>query len=81
MTQTKLFDELKKLTCSERLAVVETALRLIRKDLQQTNQSLTKMGRNQKLAKAAKALLPDYQVGGELTTFTVLDSEDFCAKG
>ena len=30
---------------------------------------------------AAEALLPDYQVGGELTVFTVLDSEDFGAEG
>jgi hypothetical protein len=34
----------------------------------------------QRLAKAAEVLLPDYQAGGDLTAFTVLDSEDFCEK-
>ena len=31
------------------------------------------------LAKAAKALLPDYQGDSELTTFIALDAEDFHA--
>jgi hypothetical protein len=36
--------------------------------------------RNQQLAAAAEALLSDYTSdGGELTVFTVLDSEDFYA--
>ncbi len=35
--------------------------------------------RQQQLTAAAEALLPDYASGGELTSFTTLDSEDFRA--
>jgi hypothetical protein len=81
MTQGEILEELKKLTTAERLAVMETALRLIREDLQQTERPLTPIERKQQLAMAAEALLADYQAGGELTVFTVLDSEDFSAEG
>jgi len=79
MTQTEILEELKKLTITERLTIIEAALLLIREDLQQAEQSLVRTGRKQQLAAAAKALLPDYAAGGELTVFTALDSEDFCA--
>ena len=81
MTQIEILQELKKLTSAERLAVAEAALRLLREDLQVTGQPSSRMEMKQELAKAAQALLPDYQAGGELTAFTVLDNEDFCAKG
>jgi len=81
MTQGEILEELKKMTTAERLVVMETALRLIREDLQQTESPWTPIERKQQLATAAEALLPDYQVGGELTVFTVLDSEDFGAEG
>lgn len=81
MSQIELLEELKKLTSAERLAVAEAALRLLREDLQQTTQPSGQAEMKQQLAKAAQALLPDYQAGGELTAFTVLDNEDFCAKG
>ncbi len=81
MTQGEILEELKKLTTAERLAVMEAALRLIREDLQQTERPLTPIRRKLQLATAAEALLPDYQAGGELTVFTVLDSEDFSAEG
>ena len=77
MTQTEIMEELKKLTTVERLAVVEAALRLIREDLQEGDQSLTKIERKRQLAEAAKALLPDYTTDSELTAFTALDGEDF----
>jgi len=79
MTQLEILEELKKLTITERLTIIEAALLLIREDLQQAEQSLVRTGRKQQLAAAAKALLPDYAAGGELTVFTALDSEDFCA--
>lgn len=81
MTRIEILEELKKLTSAERLAVAEAALRLIREDLQLTGQPSSRTEMKQKLAKAAQALLPDYQAGGELTAFTVLDNEDFCANG
>lgn len=81
MTQGEILDELKKLTTAERLAVMEAALRLIREDLRQTERPLTSIERKQQLTTAAEVLLRDYQTGGELTAFTVLDSEDFSAEG
>ncbi len=79
MTQVEMLEELKRFTIPERLTIAETALRLIREDLQQVGQPLTRAERKRQLAAAAEALLPDYTAGGELTIFTALDSEDFYA--
>lgn len=77
MTQVEILEELKRFTIPERLTIAETALRLIREDLQEVGQPLTREERRRQLAAAAEALLPDYAAGGELTIFTTLDSEDF----
>jgi hypothetical protein len=79
MAQVEILEELKKFTIPERLIIVEAALRLIREDLQQEGQPLTRIERKRQLAAAAEALLPDYAAGGELIAFTALDSEDFYA--
>ena len=81
MTQIEILEELKRFTLSERLTVVETALRLIREDLQQVEPPLARTERKRQLAAAAEALLPDYTADGELTIFTTLDNEDFYASG
>ena len=81
MAQLDILEKLKELTAAERLSVAEAALRLIREDLRTTTQPATVKDEKQQLAKAAKALLPDYESGGELTVFTALDGEDFRAKG
>jgi hypothetical protein len=75
-----ILEELKKFTTTERLTIAEAALHLIREDLQPV-QSAAWSERRQQLTAAAEALLPDYAAGGELTTFTALDSEDFYAQG
>ena len=80
MTQIEILEELKKLTSSERLAVAEAALTLVREDLQRTGQPSSKTQMSQQMAESAKALLRDYQTDSDLTAFTVLDSEDFCAR-
>ena len=77
--QVEILEELKTFTIPERLAIVEAALRLIREDLQQLGQPITRTERKCQLAAAAEALLQDYSAGGELTIFTTLDSEDSCA--
>lgn len=78
MTQVGILEEFKKLTTTERLAIIEAALHLTREDLQQIEQPPTREERKRQLAVADEALLPDYMSGsGELTIFTVLDSEDF----
>lgn len=79
MTTMEIVEELKKLTTTERLAVIEAALNLIREDLQQVKEPLARRERKEQLVAAAEALLPDYTAGGELTIFTALDGEDFCA--
>ena len=45
MTQVEILEELKKLTISERLTIVEANLRLIHEDLQQGEQPLTRIER------------------------------------
>ena len=72
---------MKRLTTAERLAVVETALRLICNDLQSTQPPQVSKTRKQELAAVAKALLFDYGAGGELIVFATLGSEDFDAEG
>ncbi|NQE53057.1 hypothetical protein C5S29_05650 [ANME-1 cluster archaeon GoMg3.2] len=82
MTQVGILEEFKKFTTTERLAILEAALHLIREDLKQIEQPPTGEERKRQLTVAAEALLPDYTSGGgELTIFTVLDSEDFYAQG
>jgi len=79
MTQMDILEELKKLTATERLMVVEAALRLIREDLQQMEKPLVRAAMKRQMTAAAEALLPDYSAVGELTIFTSLDSDDFHA--
>ncbi len=81
MSQTEILEALKKLTTAERLATVEAALRLIREDLQQAEQTLARTERQHQMSAAAEALLPDYAAGGELTIFTALDAEDVHVEG
>jgi hypothetical protein len=77
MTYTEMLETLKKLTLAERLALMEAALHLMREELQQREQQPTTDEKIARLAAAAQALLPDYTTDTELTSFTVLDSEDF----
>ena len=81
MTQVKFLEEFKKLTLTERLAIIEAELHLVREDFQRIEHPLAQTEKKRQLAAAAKALLPDYVAGGELTAFTALDSEDFHAEG
>ena len=79
MTRIEILEELRKLTTAERLVILEAALHMVREDVQQMEWPLVQTEKKQQLAAAAEALLPDYAAGGELTTFTTLDSEDFRA--
>ena len=77
MTYTEMLETLKQLTLTERLALMEAALHLMREELQQHEQQPATDERTARLAAAAQALLPDYTTDTELTSFTALDSEDF----
>ena len=81
MTQIEILEELQNLTSAERLTVAEAALNLVRNDLERTGQPLSRTQTSQQMADAAKALLSYYQTDPELTAFSALDDEDFCAKG
>jgi hypothetical protein len=77
MTYTEMLETLKKLTLTERLALMEAALHLMREELQQREQQPATDERTARLAAAAQALLPDYTTDTAPTSFTALDSEDF----
>lgn len=72
MKPMEILEELKKLTNTERLTVIEASLRLIREGLQGVEKPSYDTQRKQLLARAAKMLLKDYSVNGELTTYTTL---------
>ena len=78
MRQTGILDEIKELSAKERLEIIKAAIHLLQENIQQIEQSPTRLERKQQLA-AAEALLPDYKEDEELTSFTVLDGEDFHA--
>ena len=81
MTRVEILEEFRRLTTTERLAVLEAALHMVREDLQKAGRLEIQTEEKRQLAIAAEALLPDYEADDELTAFTALDSEDICAQG
>ena len=78
MTYAEMLEALKKLTLTERLALMEAVLHHMRAELQQRLPRVPAPDeRTAQLTAAAQALLPDYTTDAELTSFTALDSEDF----
>jgi len=71
MTRSELLEEIKKLSAKERLDVIEAAIHTLQEDFGE------KDDRKQRLAKAAEALLKDYEDDKELISFTALDGEAF----
>jgi len=67
----EILEELKALSNSERLMIIETATRLVRNDL-----SALQMEES-RLRASASALRELYEPGGELAEWSSLDSEDF----
>ena len=72
MKPTEILEELKKLTNTERLTVIEASLRLIREGLQGVEKPSYNTQRKQQLERAAKMLLKDYSANRELTVYTTL---------
>jgi hypothetical protein len=75
MSALEILDSLKQLTNPERLAVIETATRLIREEL--SDQARIVREQDRQLRAAAEAVKDLYEPGGELTEWTALDGEDF----
>jgi len=71
MTQSEIIDEVKKLPPDQRFDTLEAILRLLRDEFRGKSEI------KERMARAAKKLLPDYSAGGDLTSFTALDGEDF----
>ena len=75
MVKTDVIDKLKKLSTTERLAIIEDIIHITREEIEK--QSDYSQNRKQELEAAARTLLPDYNNDKELTSFTALDSEEF----
>jgi hypothetical protein len=69
--QTQFLTEIERLPIPDRLTLLEDALRVIRRDLQQEKPASRQADRSKQLTDAAKNLLADYTVDAELTAFTV----------
>jgi transcriptional regulator CtsR len=67
MTAIQIIGEINKLSFSERISVIENALKSIRQEVK----------RKANMKNAAKLLLDDYLNDKELTAFTSLDFESF----
>jgi hypothetical protein len=72
MSQSEILEEIKKLKSPERLAVLQEALKLIGDDFKRNAGESSYLP----LAEAAKLMKAEYEAGGELTAFSVLDGED-----
>jgi hypothetical protein len=75
MSSSKVMEQLKELSNTERLAVIETATRLIREDLS-TRAAKSKADEDRRLQEAALAVKDLYEPLGELTEWTSLDAEE-----
>jgi hypothetical protein len=75
MSALEVLERLKHLTNPERLAVIETATRLIREDIAEPLRIAREQDR--RLRAAAEAVRDLYEPGGILTEWTALDGEDF----
>ena len=75
MIKIDVISELKKLSTTERLAIIEDIVHLTREEIERHSEY--SKNRKQELEVAARALLADYEQNRELTGFTSLDSEDF----
>jgi hypothetical protein len=81
MIYTGILEGLKKLSVQERLEIIDAVVHLLRQDLHQIGQPITRQERKKLLVAAAELLLPDYERDDELISFTALDGEDFHAQG
>ncbi|OQX27986.1 MAG: hypothetical protein BWK80_02490 [Desulfobacteraceae bacterium IS3] len=78
MQQTEILNEIIRLPLSERIAIIESALISVRKELNVTD--MPQKNIRQQMSEAAEALYRDYLENEELTAFTALDGEEFYEK-
>ncbi len=75
MQQAEILNEIIRLPIPERIAVIESVLISVRKELNLVD--IPHRDMKQQMSEAAEALYRDYLENDELTAFTALDSEDF----
>ena len=76
MSVIEIESELQKMTNTERLFVIEIATKLIGRDAS-GKRRLSLEEKRAKLRQSAEIMLSEYTNNKDLTTLTVLDSEDF----
>jgi hypothetical protein len=76
MTAAEMIEHLRELSNEERLAVIESASRLVRMELPAQGAS-TKEAQRRRLRAAAAEARALYERGGELTEWSALDGEEF----
>lgn len=76
MSTADLVEQLKQLSNSERLEVIEVATRLVRANLTPGTPAL-RSEQEKRLREAAARVRELYEPGGELTEWTALDAEEF----
>ena len=75
MSTVELVEQLRHLSNSDRLALIEAASRLIRDELT-AQAAIARKERSRRMQEAANALKDLYEPGGELTEWTSLDGEE-----
>jgi hypothetical protein len=75
MTKAEILAALKQMTTEERLEIIEAASRMMREDIEE--KARLKTEREQRLAAAAEAAIPDYLPGGTLHDLWSPDSEPY----
>jgi hypothetical protein len=76
MSTTEVLEQLKQMTNSERLEVIEAATRLLREALGEQTMN-PREEQERRLRASALALKELYEPGGEMTEWTSLDGEEF----
>jgi hypothetical protein len=75
MSTLELLEQLKHLSNTERLAVIEAATRLVQEDLT-AQAAVVRAEKDRRMRQAALGIKDLYEAGGELTEWTDLDAED-----
>jgi hypothetical protein len=81
MIHSDVRSEVQHMSIVDRLDLIEWALALIRRDLDQVARPEAGSSLRERLAAAAAQLRDDYASDDDLTAFTALDAEDFHAAG
>jgi hypothetical protein len=81
MTQAQILNEFEQLSVEQQLEILAAAVRIIQRNVQHSDWPAPISNPKEQLAEAANALLIDYREDAELTSFTVLDGEDFYVQG